>query len=407
MKPLESETSISLPGILQTQGFGDEIRADTKFVAALPRDMRWYLLPQYKPYTVPGNIQVPYLSQPVRHYLGVAWYQRQIALPMEWTGKRVELLLERARWQTDVYIGDRLAGSNRSLVAPHVFDLGRLEPGTHLLTIRINNSMLKPDYRPDGHAVSDAEGSTWNGIVGRIELSATAPVWIDDAQVFPDLGARSAQVRVKIGNLTGKAGTGTLSAEASRVNVQWDGQRGTAVIDVPLPHARPWSEFTPELQHLTLTLSGSEGEHQREVTFGMREIRTDGNRMLLNGEQLQQRFTHDGGGFPLTGYPAMDVATWKRIFGICKDWGLNGMRFHSWCPPEAAFQAADEMGFYLQPECGMWNAFDADGKMLAVLNDETARLLKAYGNHPSFIALGATNEPAGRYAAQLPGWDKA
>jgi len=78
----------------------------------------------------------------------------------------------------------------------------------------------------------------------------------------------------------------------------------------------------------------------------------------------------------------MDVATWKHIIGICKTWGLNGMRFHSWCPPEAAFTAADELGFYFQPECGMWNAFDNEGKMLAVLNDETARLLKAYGNHP-------------------------
>jgi hypothetical protein len=115
------------------------------------------------------------------------------------------------------------------------------------------------------------------------------------------------------------------------------------------------------------------------------------------------RATHDGGGFPLTGYPAMDVATWKRIIAICKTWGLNGMRFHSWCPPEAAFTAGDELGFYFQPECGMWNAFDNEGKMLAVLNDETARLLKAYGNHPSLVLLNATNEPAGTTADPASG----
>ncbi len=83
------------------------------------------------------------------------------------------------------------------------------------------------------------------------------------------------------------------------------------------------------------------------------------------------------------------------------------MRFHSWCPPEAAFTAADELGFYLQPECGMWNSFDTEKKMLGVLNDETALMLKAYGNHPSFVMLNATNEPAGHYAEQLPVWDKA
>ena len=407
MKPLTADTLISLPGILQTQGFGNEITADTKFVAALPRDMRWYLLPQYKPYTVPGNVQVPYLSQPARHYLGVAWYQRDIDVPEEWAGKRIELFLERTRWQTFVYLDDKLIGSNRSLVAPHEFDLGVLKQGRHLLTIRIDNSMLKPDYRPDGHAVSDAEGSTWNGIVGRIELSATSPVWIADAQVFPNVSAKSAQVRVSIGNVTGKAGTGTLSAGPVSVPVKWDEAGGKAIIDVPMPNAGLWSEFTPKLQHLSLSLSGGQADHQRQVTFGMREIKTDGNLILLNGERLLLRATHDGGGFPLTGYPATDVATWKKIIGICKAWGLNGMRFHSWCPPEAAFTASDELGFYLQPECGMWNAFDSDGKMLAILNDETARLLKAYGNHPSFLMLGATNEPAGNYARQLPGWDKA
>jgi len=406
-KALAGNAGISLPGILQTQGFGDEITADTKFVAALPRDMRWYLLPQYKPYTVPGNIQVPYLSQPVRHYLGVAWYQRDIDIAPEWAGKRIELLLERTRWQTDIYLDDKLVGSNRSLVAPHEFDLGIQEPGRHRLTIRIDNRMLTPSYRPDGHAVSDGEGSTWNGIVGRIELSATSTVWIDDAQVFPNLAAKLAQVRVSIGNLSGEAGKGTLSAGNVTVPVIWDKTGGKAVIDVPMPDAGTWSEFRPELQHLSLTLQGGQANHHRKVTFGMREIKVDGNRILLNGEQLYLRATHDGGGFPLTGYPATDVATWKKIIGICKSWGLNGMRFHSWCPPEAAFIAGDELGFYFQPECGMWNAFDRDGKMLDILNDETARLLKAYGNHPSLVMLGATNEPAGAYSQQLPLWDKA
>jgi len=157
---------------------------------------------------------------------------------------------------------------------------------------------------------------------------------------------------------------------------------------------------------MTLKLSGPLADDHCDLTFGLREIKADGKHILLNGELFNFRATHDGGGFPLTGYPATDVATWKRIIGICKAWGLNGMRFHSWCPPEAAFTAGDELGFYFQPECGMWNSFDTDGKMLAVLNDETARLLKAYGNHPSLVMLNATNEPAGHYPEQLPTWDK-
>ncbi|MGP8260851.1 MAG: sugar-binding domain-containing protein [Acidobacteriaceae bacterium] len=404
-RELPEADHITLPGILQTQGYGDDITAETQFVAALPRDMAWYKLPQYAAYTKPDHVEVPYLSQPVKHYLGVAWYQREIDIPAGWRGKRVGLTLERTRWQTNVYLDEKEIGSCHSLVAPHEYDLGVLAPGRHRLSIRIDNRMILV-YRPDGHSVSDAEGSTWNGIVGRIELAATSPVWIDDAQVFPNVGDKTAQIKVRIGNATGNSGSGTLTVGATTAPVNWDATGGDATIDVPLPKAVPWSEFTPVLQHLTLKLSGPSADDHRDLTFGLREMRADGKHILLNGELFNFRATHDGGGFPLNGYPATDVATWKRIIGICKTWGLNGMRFHSWCPPEAAFTAADELGFYLQPECGMWNSFDADGKMLAILNDETARLRKAYGNHPSLVLLNATNEPAGHYSEQLPLWDK-
>jgi beta-galactosidase len=402
---LAQQTKIALPGILQTQGYGDDITAETQFVAALPRDMRWYLLPQYAEYTKPGHVEVPYLSQPVKHYLGVAWYQREIEIPAAWKGKRAGLLLERTRWQTMVYVDDKPMGECHSLVAPHEFDLGLLAPGKHRLTVRIDNRMILP-YRPDGHSVSDGEGGTWNGIVGRIELAATTPVWIDDAQAFPDLAAKSVRIKVKIGNLTNADGTGTLTVAGASAPISWTASGGEGEITVPMPHAIPWSEFTPVLQHLTLQLKGTGADDHREVTFGMREIKADGKNILLNGELFNFRATHDGGGFPLTGFPATDVATWKKIIGVCKEWGLNGIRFHSWCPPEAAFTAGDELGFYFAPECGMWNSFDTELKMLAVLNDETARLLKAYGNHPSLILLNASNEPAGHYAEQLPTWDK-
>jgi hypothetical protein len=402
---LKATTKIVLPGILQTQGYGDDITADTQFVAALPRDMAWYKLPQYAVYTKPGHVEVPYLSQPVKHYLGVAWYQRDVEIPAVWRGKRVSLTLERTRWKTDVYLDDKLIGTNTSLVAPHDFDLGMVAPGKHRLSIRIDNRMIYA-YRPDGHGVSDGEGATWNGIVGRIELAATSPVWIEDAQVYPSVANKSAQIKVRIGNAMDGAGLGMLSIGATKAPVTWDASGGGATIDVALPNATPWSEFTPVLQNLTLRLSGPSADDQRELTFGLREIKADGKRILLNGELFNFRATHDGGGFPLTGYPATDVETWKHIITICKNWGLNGIRFHSWCPPEAAFTAGDELGFYFQPECGMWNSFDTEGKMLGILNDETARLLKAYGNHPSLIMLNATNEPAGHYAEQLPTWDK-
>jgi len=398
---------INLPGILQGQGYGDDISINTPWVAALPRDMRWYLLPQYKAYTQPGNVKMPYLSQVMPRRLGVAWYQRDIDIPTQSEGRRFVLTLERTRWQSTVWIDDRKIGSYRSFVAPHIFDLGLLSVGKHRLSIRIDNDTRKiqPPYRPDGHSVSDSEGATWNGIVGRIELANTSQVWIDDAQAFPDVAAKTVRIKLTIGNVTGKAGTGTLTVGSATTPVSWNANGAAAELTVRLgPDAQTWSEFNPVLQHLTVQLAGPGIADQRDISFGLRQIKDDGKQMLLNGTALEIRATHDGGGFPLTGYPAMDVENWKRIISTCKLWGLNGMRFHSWCPPEAAFEAADELGFYLQPECGMWNSFDAGGTMLKVLNEETERMLRAYGNHPSFLLLAPTNEPAGHYPEQLPTW---
>src|SRR5450432_2640668 len=182
-RPLDATTRIALPGILQAQGYGDDITVDTPWVAALPRDMRWYLLPQYKAYTKPGHVKMPYLSQPPKHYLGVAWYQRDIDVPAGWEKKRVVMTLERARWETTVFVDDRKIDSCHSLVEPHVSDLGVLSVGKHRLSVRIDNRMILP-YRPDGHSVSDGEGAAWNGIVGKIEMAATSQVWIENAQVY-------------------------------------------------------------------------------------------------------------------------------------------------------------------------------------------------------------------------------
>ena len=394
---------INLPGILQSQGYGDEISTKTPWVLSL-YDRNWFEREDYKPYTKPGNVKVPFLSQPPRHYVGIAWYQREIRVPEDWRGKRIVLVLERPRWQTTVWYDDRRVGSERSLVAPHEYDLGPVNVGGHKLTIRVDNSMILP-YRPDAHGVSDSLGMSWNGITGKIELRATSRVWIDDAQVFTKIGNTPiAVVKVKIGNATSVPGSGTLTANGRSVPVSWTADGGSAEIEVPFPNAKNWDEFLPELQKLRLGLKGEGADDAREITFGFREIKAAGKEFHLNGRRIYFRGTHHGGDFPLTGYPPTDVAYWKKVFQINKDWGINHIRFHSFCPPDAAFQAADELGIYLQPEPGMWNEISPGTPMDRMLYEETEAMIRAYGNHPSFLLFSPSNEPKGRWKEALDKW---
>ena len=267
--------------------------------------------------------------------------------------------------------------------------------------------MIMP-YRPDAHSVSDSLGATWNGIVGRIELNDTGRVWIDSAQVFPNVAKKKMVVKVRIGNQTGLSGSGTLTAiwpDIGVVPVTWDDRGGTAEVEVPLRLEQgTWDEFNPRLHPLRLWLRGTGVEEYYDLKVGLRDLRAVGKEFLLNDKPIIFRGTHNGGDFPLTGYPPTDVASWKKLFETCKSWGLNHMRFHSWTPPEAAFEAADQIGFYLQPEPGMWNEISPDTPMERMLYEETDRMIKAYGNHPSFMLLSASNEPKGNWHEALSKW---
>jgi hypothetical protein len=411
--------SIRLPGALQAQGFGDEVTVDTKWTGQVV-DRSYFTAPQYEKYRRPGNIKVPFWLQPDKHYVGAAWYQRDVEVPADWSGKRVALTLERPHWQTLVWLDDRVIGSNDSLSTPHEYDLGTgTAPGRHRLTIRVDNRLIV-DVGVNSHSVSDHTQSNWNGIVGRIELTATDPVWIDDLQVYPRVETRSVTVKGRLGNATGPPGQGsvTLGVETATaeeptrlpsrdVEVSWDAAGGTFEADYPLgPDARLWDEFEPALYRLTATLEGR--RHARSVTFGLREIATQGTQFALNGKKSFFRGTLECAIFPLTGHPPMDVESWKRIIRIAKEHGLNQMRFHSWCPPEAAFVAADELGFYYQVEVASWaNQSTRLGVGLPVdqwLYKEADRILKAYGNHPSFVLMPYGNEPGGRDREYLARW---
>lgn len=404
---------IRLPGILQDQGYGDEIKTDTRWVLGLGGEW-WKLQPTElrAAFSKPGAVEVPFLSQPKRHYLGAAWYQREIRIPDDWKDRRVSLFLERPRWESSVWVDDRAVGSARNLVAPHEFELGVLKPGVHRLSIRLDNRMIVSDpkdngHMPDAHAVSDALGSTWNGIAGRIELRSTPLVWIADAQAFPNVANRSVRLSIAIGNLGGKRGEGDLEVKGTKTRVRWEATGGSAELVVPLGRdAECWDEFSPKLIKLPLCLNASSGNHQTEISFGLREITWRGKEPIINGRVVNFRTTHFGLDFPLAGFPATDVESWRKIIRRCKEFGLNGIRFHSCCPPEAAFEAADELGFYLQPECGLWAPFFPDGTFTRYLEQETALLLRAYGNHPSFVMFSPSNEPSGRYTQVTPEWAK-
>lgn len=410
--------SIRLPGSMTENGYGDDISTATKWTGQVV-NRSWFTEPEYEKYRQPGSVKIPFWLTPLKHYIGPAWYQRQVDIPENWRRKRIVLFLERSHWETRVWVDGVTAGKEDSLCTPQQYDLSNLmTPGKHLLAIRVDNS-IKYDVGINAHSISDHTQTNWNGIIGRIELQATDPVWVKDIQVYPDLKNKSARLYVTIGNTTGRDAPGTVTVraeswntdrkhvvEAKTIGFTASGDETTVEIDYGMgDDVMLWDEFSPALYKLTVSITGK-GENillgdRQSVTFGMRNFATKGTQFVINDRITFLRGTLECCIFPLTGYPDMNLEGWLRIFRIAKAHGLNHMRLHSWCPPEAAFDAADRTGFTLHVECATWSTV-GDGKPIdRFIYAESDRILQTYGNHPSFCMLAYGNEPGGTNQRQF------
>jgi len=375
---LDTQT-IFLPGSTDQAGFGD------------------------KTITPPKGV----LTRPYR-YEGAAWYDRPVFIPPQWRGQRITLFLERPHYQTEVWVDGKPFGMQNSLSTPHVYDLtSALSPGVHRITICVDNT-YRIEVGRDASSMTDHTQTNWNGIVGRIELQSSPPVWIDDVALFPEIGARRLRVTGQIRSLGGIPAAGELTAMVPGLPQASVSARVSGKFDftVPVAAAKLWDEYEPSLYTLVLRLGGDE----LELPFGMRQISTRGTQFLLNGRPIFLRGTLECNIFPLTGYPPTNEEDWARLFRIARSYGLNAFRFHSYCPPEAAFRAADRAGFLLHVELPVWShVAGTNWELDDYMRAEGYRILKAYGNHPSFTMLCLGNELSGddRFLDGLVGEFKA
>jgi hypothetical protein len=416
LKPLND--TIHLPGSMLENGKGNNITLKTKWTGSI-YDSSWFYNPRMAKYRQPGNLKIPFWLTPAKHYTGAAWYQKEVMIPADWKNKRIVLFLERPHTETTLWVDGKPIGMQNSLVAPHEFDVSEITPGKHTLTLCIDNRIKAINVGPDSHSITDHTQGNWNGIVGKMELRATDGLtFINDVQVYPDIKNKVAHVKLVLNayqdmqrmsvTVSAKTFNSAKNVQIAPVSTQATSHKESDVhIDIDLPMGdkmQTWDEFSPALYRLTVELKDDKSVvDTKQVTFGMHEFKTDGRNFTINGKPTFLRGTVNNCEFPLTGYAPMTEAAWDRIFAICKAHGLNHMRFHSWCPPEAAFDAADKAGFYLQPEGPTW-ANHGTGIGLGrpidqYVYDETNRMSKVYGNHPSFVMMAYGNEPAGN---QIP-----
>lgn len=313
------------------------------------------------------------------------------------------LELKRTRMST-LWINGIRIGSCDSLCAPHRYDLTGFAENTMEIVLCIKNFQYPTK---GGHMTSPDTQTNWIGIPDAITLTASPLMHLEALRTFPDANKKTVTIT---GILKGALETAcqirwsAVSAEHPGISpnaspctffIRTNGSGHFSLI-VPLPEAPLWSEYTPICIRMQLTLP--ESGDTETLCFGMRDFTANGDHFEINGTPIMLRGKHDGLVFPLEGAAPCNVEEWIRIFTIAKAWGINHYRFHTCCPPEACFEAADFTGIYLEPELPFWGTVHAldhqecNQEEQDYLIREGLRITAAYGNHPSFCMLSLGNE---------------
>ncbi|WP_153978373.1 glycoside hydrolase family 2 TIM barrel-domain containing protein [Paenibacillus xylanilyticus] len=343
---------------------------------------------------------------------GWLWLEREFEVPEELEGKYCCLHLERTR-VTTVWVDDIPLGTCNSLNTPHEYVLKEgLSAGTHTVRIKVDNTSYPTK---GGHMTSKDTQTNWNGITGKLELKFSNEARMSDVQIYTDAMHKSITLSVKLDGEQQNTQI-AVSAKSFAIDEQTSGLE-EAVHEVrerlyPVDHnemsisyalgdkALLWSDDAPHLYKIAITLREESGRiiDDRDIVIGLRDFKASGDKFTINNRPTFLRGKHDGLIFPLTGYAPTDVNEWVRILSISKSYGINHYRFHTCCPPEAAFAAADMLGIYMEPELPFWGTItdesDANHNQAEqdYLIEEGFAILRSFGNHPSFVMMSLGNE---------------
>lgn len=426
----------------QTTTGGDNIDLSGQWRLALDYNNQglqneWYkYYSQWDSMSLPGTTDEAKKGRPESKrkyaYRGYAWYEKEVTIPENWKGKRVVFSIERAKGSM-VWFDGQYIGCDSTYICEQKFLLSNeAVPGKHKLTVRIYNGNDKKLLPPVsiGHQSNDGTATNWNGMLGKIQLCAYEDIWVDQVQLYPDIDTKTVKVKCVFDGVTDRQWEGTVRLCANLWNAGSQKHtipektfhvKGVSNTDTVREFIYPmgqdvhlWSEWNPALYKLTMSSELKSGEDvmadHRQLNFGMRKFATNGKQFTINGTPTFLRGKHDGQVFPHQGYAPMNVDEWVKILRLLKDWGINHIRCHTWCPPEACFTACDIVGIYMLPELPHWGSVGRKAKVVqgdveqklevydnttTYLIGEGRRLLDQFGNHASFVMFEIGNELGG------------
>lgn len=357
------------------------------------RDRRWELREH-----LDREILVPFCPESVLSGIGytdfipAVWYLKQFSVQKEQLQGRVLLHFGAVDYACRVYVNGVEAGSHEGGYTSFSMEITELlTEGDNRLTVYAEDD-TRGGRQPKGkqssrYASSGCDYTRTTGIWQTVWLEFVPKTYIKQVKYYPNVAEGSILIQAET------AGNGRFRAEAF-----WEGRScgkaettvsaGNAGLTLFLSEKHLWEVGKGNLYDLVLTLE----EDQVHSYVGLREVRMDGYRFLLNGTSVFQRLVLDQGFYPDGIYTAPDDAALVKDIELSLAAGFNGARLHEKVFEERFLYHCDRLGYLVWGEMANWGIDLSDGDALNIYLPQWMEALHRDFNHPAIIGWCPFNE---------------
>ena len=353
----------------------------------------------YQPQTkFDRTINVPFCPESVlsgieyKDFMDAVWYSREFTIPEKYSGLRTILHFGAVDYKATVYINGKEVGTHKGGYISFEFDItDYITDGKNVLTVYVEDDTRNP-LQPRGKQSEEyyshgCDYTRTTGIWQTVWLEFVPESRIKGIKIFPNVENCSVDIQAEV---IGSGKFEVLALYQERImgaaTVVSDGGFVTAHLD--LKEAYLWEVGEGRLYDLELRFN----EDKVDSYFGLRDVRLDGQKFLINGKSVFQRLVLDQGFYPDGIYTAPTEEAMIKDIQISLDVGFNGARLHEKIFEPRFLYHCDKMGYIVWGEYPNWGMDSSNPNILFSILPEWIEEIERDFNHPSIIGWCPFNE---------------
>lgn len=344
----------------------------------------------------PHQINVPFCIESelsgigYKDFINMVWYKRMVEIKKD--GNRIFLCFGAADHLTTVLVNGKLAGRHKGGYTSFRFDITDLAvDGENEIFVLCEDDVKNPyvirGKQSEWKKSHACDYTRTTGIWQTVYLEYAPENYIKNFKIYPD--HKNGLVTINF-NLKGKADlTCKVLYEGKIVGkYAFVDACDNAVMQICLDEIHLWEVGNGNLYDLKITF----GEDEVYSYFGLRNVRLDEYKFLINEKSVFQRLVLDQGFYKKGIYTAPSDEDLIKDITLSMDLGFNGARLHQKVFDPRFLYFCDKMGYIVWGEYANWGLDYSNPKSVDVFLKEWGEAIERDFNHPAIIGWCPFNE---------------